>query len=190
MSFSFKGLGVWRRTTETGTENLPGDAGDHRLGQTGEPSSTRSDPDLRLVIEKIADLERVLREVKQAVLPGSEYDPAPGPGIDDVKIRRIIRARRIREQQLGPQLFADPAWDLLLEAFAADLRQERMTVPHLCRASRVPETTALRWIKLLEKDGWLGKVESSDGRKWMELSAEGSAKLRRYFDAIGPVSFL
>jgi DNA-binding MarR family transcriptional regulator len=188
MSFSFKALGVGRRAAAAAAENLTGAESD-AVGT--EPSPRKAEGfELRLVMEKLAGLERILQEVKQALSPGPKEGLGAGHGVDDAKIRRIIRARRIREQQLGPELFADPAWDLLLEAFAADLRHEWLTVSHLCRASRMPETTALRWIKLLEKEGWLKEAESPDGRKWMELTLQGSSKLRRYFDAIGPASFL
>ena len=191
MSFSFKALGVGRRAAGADGENLTGAERDVRGSETAEPSPKRTEgSEYGLVMEKLAGLERVLEDVKQALSPVPGEGLGAGHAVDDIKIRRIIRARRIREQQLGAELFADPAWDLLLEAFAADLRQERLTVSHLCRASRVPETTALRWIKLLEKDGWLQEAESSDGRKWMELTLQGSGKLRRYFGAIGPASFL
>lgn len=189
MSFSFKALGVRRRAAAA--ENSTGVESDARGSDAAEPSSRKPEGfELRLVMDKLAGLERVLHELKQSLSPNSPEGFGTGHGVDDAKVRRIIRARRIREQQLGPELFADPAWDLLLEAFAADLRHEWLTVSHLCRASRMPETTALRWIKLLEKEGWLKEAQSPDGRKWMELTLQGSSKLRRYFDAIGPASFL
>lgn len=179
MSFSFKALGARRRTPAADAEKSP----------APDPSSAiPSADDLRLVMERIVRLERVLKDA--ALLSAGNGSSSPGHAIDDEKIRRIIRARRIREQQLGGELFSDPAWDMLLEAFAADLRQEWLTVSHLLQASRVPDTTALRWMKLLEQDGWLEEAESPDGRKWMALTAQGSGKLRRYFDAIGPASFL
>lgn len=185
MSFSFKALG---RRAAAAAEKLTDAESGARGSDTGGPSPNRSE--LSLVLEKLAGVERVLQEVKQALPPAPREGSSASHGVDDANIRRIIRARRIREQQLGPELFADPAWDLLLEAFAADLRQEWLTVSHLCRASGMPETTALRWIKLLEKEGWLKEAESPDGRKWMELTLQGSGKLRRYFNAIGPASFL
>jgi DNA-binding MarR family transcriptional regulator len=191
MSFSFKALGVGRRAAAAAPENSTGVETDARGSDALEPSSGGAEgSELRLVLEKLAGLERVLHELKQGLSPGAPETFGAGHGVDDAKVRRIIRARRIREQQLGPELFADPAWDLLLEAFAADLRHEWLTVSHLCRASRMPETTALRWIKLLEKEGWLKEAQSPDGRKWMELTLQGSSRLRRYFDAIGPASFL
>jgi hypothetical protein len=110
--------------------------------------------------------------------------------IDEPKVRRILRARRIREQTLGSDLFADPAWDLLLEAFAADLGQRRISVADLCCASPVPSTTALRWIQKLEQDDWLCRAEFADGAEDIELTAQGAVKLRRCFEAIGACVFL
>ena len=138
--------------------------------------------------EKIAELERCLQEVKSALLQASQTERVPQPfWIDEDKIRRILAARRVREQQLGAELFADPAWDLLLEAFASDLEQKALFRTDLARAASVPETTALRWICKLEQDGWLRSSEECDG-EWprIELTLEGSMRLRRYFECVGP----
>jgi hypothetical protein len=104
--------------------------------------------------------------------------------IDESMIRLVLRARRIREQQLGRDLFSDPAWDLLLEAFAADLNQLSLSEADLCQASPVGPATTLRWIDALERDGWLIRTGVGDAQK-LELSPSGSARLRRYFELVG-----
>jgi len=62
------------------------------------------------------------------------------------QVRAVIRARRARAQFFEATLFADPAWDMLLELFASELGTERMSVTALCAGAAVPPTTALRWI--------------------------------------------
>src|SRR5690348_13192409 len=69
-------------------------------------------------------------------------EAAPSPQ----QIRRLIRARQLRGRVFGQHLFADPAWDILLEAYASDLERETIPVSALCIASGVPERIALRWI--------------------------------------------
>lgn len=137
---------------------------------------------------KIAELEHCLEEVKSALLQAAPAERVPQPFLVEAgKIRRILAARRVREQQLGADLFVDPAWDLLLEAFAADLEQKPLYRSDLARAASVPETTAVRWLRKLEQDGWLRSSEESAGEpQLIELTLEGSTRLRRYFECVGP----
>lgn len=101
-------------------------------------------------------------------------------------IRSIIRARRLRESVLGTDLFFDPAWDMLLEAYAAYLAADKISVSGLCFSSAVPHTTALRWSKKLELDGWLVReVDRRDARRhWVSLSDRGIAGLTDYFSKL------
>ncbi|MGN6376909.1 MAG: hypothetical protein ACTHMG_15345 [Sphingomonas sp.] len=78
---------------------------------------------------------------------------APGPGIEARDIRRAIRARRLRDQFFAPGLFEDPAWDMLLDLYAAELEDRAVSVSSLCIAAAVAPTTALRWIGKLTDAG-------------------------------------
>jgi hypothetical protein len=99
---------------------------------------------------------------------------------DATMIRSIIRARRLRDQFFGSELFADPAWDMLLDLMAARLERQPVAVSSLCIAAAVPPTTALRWIKTLTEAGLFIRIaDPRDGRRvFIELShsaAEGMA---------------
>jgi len=48
-----------------------------------------------------------------------------------------MRARYFRDE-----LFADPAWDMLLDLLQAEIAQLRVPVSSLCIAASVPATTA------------------------------------------------
>jgi len=61
----------------------------------------------------------------------------------------MIKARRLREHYFEAELFADPAWDMLLDLMAARLEGMKVSVSSLCIAANVPPTTALRWIKTM-----------------------------------------
>ena len=81
-------------------------------------------------------------------------------------VRAIIRARRTRDEFFVPGLFADPAWDMLLDLFAARLQGEPVSVSSLCIAAAVPQTTALRWIKVLTDHGLATRADDpQDGRR-------------------------
>ncbi|RZV53252.1 MAG: MarR family transcriptional regulator, partial [Sphingomonadaceae bacterium] len=66
-------------------------------------------------------------------------------------VRRTISLRRLREDIFPKGLFADPAWDMLLDLYGAHIAQHRVPVSSLCVAAEVPATTALRWISKLDR---------------------------------------
>jgi len=102
------------------------------------------------------------------------------------RVRSVLAARRRREAVIGRELFADPAWDMLLELYAAYLAQRRISVSELVLASAVPATTALRWIDKLESGG--NATRTSDplhGRRmWVEISPDAAARMHSYFESI------
>ena len=110
--------------------------------------------------------------------------------IDAGTVRGIIRARRLREQYFKAELFADPAWDMLLDLFAARLEEQRVAVSSLCIAAAVPATTALRWIKTLTDYGlFVRAADPQDGRRvYIELSDDAAAGLHAYLRAAHRIS--
>jgi hypothetical protein len=121
--------------------------------------------------------------------PGSGYrgpDMAPGVEVNPAEIRAVIRARRLRAQFFAEELFADPAWDMLLDLFAADLERRQVSVSSLCIAAAVPPTTALRWIGTLHDAGLFERqADPSDRRRaYIGLSAKGLEGMRSYASAV------
>lgn len=81
-------------------------------------------------------------------------------------IRAMIRTRRLRDRFFDSHLFADPAWDMLLDLMAARLERVQVAVSSLCIAACVPPTTALRWIKMMTDSGLFERVaDPVDGRR-------------------------
>jgi DNA-binding MarR family transcriptional regulator len=127
--------------------------------------------------------------------PGGEVAPADPSGkdtqgVDARLIRSIIRARRLRDRYFKGGLFADPAWDMLLDLMAARLEDNRVAVSSLCIAAAVPPTTALRWIKTLTDQGLLVRcADPQDGRRvYIELSDEAARALAAYVRAAQRIS--
>src|SRR3546814_14839235 len=98
----------------------------------------------------------------------------------------IFRQRRMREQYFPSGMFADPAWDMLLDLYAARLDRQPVSVSSLCIAAAVPATTALRWIKTMPDDGiFLRDADPNDGRRIFLPLADGAfAGLESYFAAL------
>ena len=86
------------------------------------------------------------------------------------------------------ELFADPAWDMMLDLLQAEIRSFACPVSSLCIAAAVPATTALRWLKTLVSQGlFLRRADPHDGRRvFVELAPDTSHALRRYFAEVGP----
>ncbi len=101
-------------------------------------------------------------------------------------VRRMLRQRRMREQYFPADLFADPAWDMLLDLYAARLERQPVSVSSLCIAAAVPATTALRWIKTMTDAGlFVRDADPHDGRRIFIVLAEGACDaLARYFEAL------
>jgi DNA-binding MarR family transcriptional regulator len=102
-------------------------------------------------------------------------------------VRTVIRARRLRTRYFADHLFADPAWDMLLDLFQAEIAQLRVPVSSLCIAAAVPATTALRWLKTMVQEGiFVRRADPHDGRRvFVELAPSASDAMRRYFADVG-----
>ncbi|WP_448662381.1 winged helix DNA-binding protein [Sphingomonas sp. CJ20] len=102
------------------------------------------------------------------------------------ELRAVIRARRLRAQFFHGELFADPAWDMLLDLFAADMERRRVSVSSLCIAAAVPPTTALRWIGTMHDAGLFERqADPTDRRRaYIALSAKGLEGMRSYIAAV------
>ena len=103
-------------------------------------------------------------------------------------IRLTIKRRRSREAIVGSGLFADPAWDMLLDLAAAHAEGKRISVTSLCIASTVPPTTALRYIDALLNEGLIVRVRDQVDRRrtLIELSREGLRRMALYFHHAAP----
>lgn len=100
------------------------------------------------------------------------------------RAKSYYRKRRAREQMFGnSDLFADPAWDLLIDLFIAYEEGQQVSVSSACIAAAVPGTTALRWINVLESRGHIARENDPyDARRiFIALTAETADKVRAYF---------
>lgn len=106
---------------------------------------------------------------------------------DPALVRKIIARRQARARYFDADLFADPAWDMLLDLTAAHAEHNKVSVTSLCIASGVPATTALRWIGQMTKEGLLERVEDPTDRRraFIGLSKLALEAMSGYFSEIG-----
>jgi hypothetical protein len=126
-----------------------------------------------------------------APAPAPALAPAAEGQLPDAKlVRRIIRQRQLRARFFDGDLFADPAWDMLLDLTAARIEGKQVSVTSLCIAAAVPPTTALRWIgQMVEADLFERVSDNVDRRRaFIALSDKAERAMARYFSEIGLAS--
>jgi hypothetical protein len=145
-----------------------------RVADTAETSArmiTALSAEAGRIADQLARLAEAQREVAPSVRP-----------VDAVMIRRLLRLRRERERFFPAEIFADPAWDMLLDLTAAQLEGRLVPVSSLCIAAAVPTTTALRWVRSLTEAGLMERqMDPADARRsHIRLSDDASSAMLSY----------
>lgn len=109
--------------------------------------------------------------------------PPPRPLSSPIDAARILRARRARRRFLPPDLFGEPAWDMLLDLREQARRDADVSVSSLCVAAAVPPTTALRCIGFMVDAGVIERTPDRDDRRrsHVRLAPATADGLDRYF---------
>lgn len=141
-------------------------------GQASNYTALHLDPD-----EMVA-LKRLL--VKTTVTPSVAVDGSTtcSPEAVDLadQLYKFRRRRDLRaETAFGQGLFADPAWDMLLDLFVQNARGHSVSISSACHGSISPSTTALRHLAELERRGIVMRRPNPSDRRvlYVNLSAEG-----------------
>jgi DNA-binding MarR family transcriptional regulator len=162
--------------------------------RVGDVASERNAERLRQLSDEVGRIAATLARLStgpNAASPSPIQQPTTpdAPAVSSDTVRAVIRARRLRSRYFQGELFADPAWDMLLDLLQAEIAQLRVPVSSLCIAAAVPATTALRWLKTMVQQGlFVRRADPHDGRRvFVELAPQASAALRRYFAEVGSV---
>jgi DNA-binding MarR family transcriptional regulator len=127
-------------------------------------------------VAKLGDaLEKALARIEA---PRSERS---GWSVSNLELAEsMLESRRLREDLFGAEMFADPAWDMLLHLFVNAERGQSVPVSYLCAASAVPQSTALRWIDTLANAGFVDRRPDPKDRRRVPVSlAPTAANLMR-----------
>lgn len=103
-------------------------------------------------------------------------------------VDQILRLRRARADLLGAGLFSDPAWDILLQLYAAALRGRKIELTGV--VTDVPRSTLARWAVVLEEHG-LVRCEAaslSTSSLPIALTPSGSATMSDLFAKLYPLA--
>ncbi len=101
-------------------------------------------------------------------------------------LRAIIGARSLRNRFFPSQIFADPAWDILLDLTRAKFDGQQVSVSSVCIAASVPMSTALRWVKQMTEAGLLRRwTDPKDRRRdLIALTDSTATHMRDYLTAV------
>lgn len=126
--------------------------------------------------------------------PAAHVPAATGPmenspdRIADMKARvvQVIQSRQARDRHFPQHLFADPAWDMLLDLTLARLSNKEISVSSVCLAAGVPQSTALRRLQDLEQSGLVRRRRDRDDRRriFVELTDDAMQRILRYLSVI------
>ncbi len=154
-----------------------------RVAEEGESDRRRRLAQLGEEVGRIARALAALSASAPEPVAGGSDARAVAPIVSDAPlVRAILKLRRLRGQHFEPALFADPAWDILLDLAAARIEGRMVAVSSLCIAAAVPATTALRWIGRMTSTGLLVRTQdAADKRRALiTLSDRGLAGMQRY----------
>ncbi|KPP93225.1 MarR family transcriptional regulator [Erythrobacter sp. HL-111] len=102
--------------------------------------------------------------------------------------RKAYAARRRRGAIFGsPDLFGEPAWDILLDLYIAHVERKDVSVSSACIGSAAPPTTGLRWLGVLAEAGFVRREHDpcDQRRVLVRLTRRGLEAMDRYFTLAG-----
>lgn len=100
----------------------------------------------------------------------------------------LYKERRRREILFKDEdLFGEPAWDILLDLFIADVQGRPAGVSSACMGAAVPSTTALRWLSVLEHKGLIAReLDPYDRRRtYVRITPAAYSKMSEYLTGVG-----
>ena len=100
------------------------------------------------------------------------------PGCAEARLataKAWIQARRWRDRLLDCELFADPAWDLMLDLYEKHYEGRAVSVTSACLAAKVPSATAFRQLSRLCMKGWVERHDDGSDRRKVQVSLTRAA---------------
>lgn len=153
----------------------------HSLDQMGQLASADS--------TALGDAKREYIGAEDSLPGGYGAARAVQPRLPDPRqVRQMIANRQARGRFFDPELFGDPAWDMLLDLTAAHGEGAQVSVTSLCIAAGVPATTALRWLTQMVETGIFRRVPDPLDRRraFIALSDTAMASMAAYFASLRP----
>ena len=119
--------------------------------------------------------------------PASAGQKSSREAADLELVETMISVRFMRDRFFESDLFFDPSWSMLIDLYRAELTGKDLSVTSVCIGSGVADTTALRYIKLLEERDYIYRVADPMDRRraFLRLTNAARDRLRSYFGSVG-----
>jgi hypothetical protein len=152
--------------------------------------------EVALLFHPLADeLMAIAARLRDAAEGSAASDPAEPPSARTSRparnhlalARKAYALRRKRASVFGnPDLFGEPAWDILLDLYIAAGECKPVSVSSACIGSAAPATTGLRWLGVLADEGLVVRENDAEDhrRVLVRLTPAGQAAMDRFFDAV------
>src|ERR1700740_2046231 len=124
--------------------------------------------DIQRVRQIALELNALASRLSLSTDGGSAADQDGAPDIDRIMcfLSKLKRVGELRLSISDKELFADPAWDMLIELSINQIHGRPISVSSLCVASKAPATTALRYISRMVEQGLLDReADPNDSRR-------------------------
>lgn len=110
-------------------------------------------------VDLVVALQRCLtsfhaRKDEPAILDGEGSEQLPA-------LARYVEGRRVRATLFGQNLFIDPAWDILLLLYQAELEGGALTLEQLSETSRLSLNMVVGQVGVMERRGLLDEHRTS-----------------------------
>jgi hypothetical protein len=135
-------------------------------------------------------LNRETQEAIKRIAEQLQLSDKPRTGLERNSKYRLVcqayEARRERTELFDADLFADPAWDILLAMYRDHLAGRPQTVSSAVWAADTPFTTGLRWLRVLENRGLVSRIDNpNDARSALvELTPLAINKMETYLERL------
>jgi DNA-binding MarR family transcriptional regulator len=136
----------------------------------------------------VEDLRRLLAKLSP-IRPATGKSEVRADNDSEPFVRRARDALEMRRKRIaifGPQMFAEPAWEMLLILYVSE-RGQRHTQTSLSELSSGSRSTGMRWIEYLVSQEFIFREEhpTDKRRNFVGLSNKGRELLELYLSETG-----
>jgi hypothetical protein len=143
----------------------------HQACATLRQEIDRADQQIRAALYTAENVLRLAEKLHVKSGAGEEHVPISAANLPErpdltkeqvlLVAETVYRSRQARGKYFAARMFGEPVWDMLTDLFIAELRGKQISTTSLCLASSVPQTTALRYINVMERERLIERYSSS-----------------------------
>lgn len=147
--------------------------------------------DIKLLAKKIETAQTILDEIRRESGCGSfrdaQFELVRRQETALETAVRVYADRRERSKHFErEQIFGEPAWDMLLDLYIHQARNEKVSVKSALIGSGASASTAMRWLGVLDAEGLIRSEDdpADSARRLVRLTPEGYEGITRYLEQI------